>query len=222
MTINLLSATGSLATPGRANADLAQNSMDYQSFLTLLVAQVANQDPLEPMDSTQFVSQLAQLSQVEQSVLTNANLESIAARLGMAAVMSDVALIGREVMLATDRVELAGGMARLGYVLAEDATAVSMILRDADGAVVRRIDGLTAVGRTQTFVDWDGLHNTGYPLADGSYTMEIVAKSAEGTAVAYDSFAGSRVDSVSFGPQGAVLHLTNGQTLLSDLIMSVR
>ena len=69
------------ANKNTANDSLSQLGNDYNKFLTLLTAQIQNQDPLEPVDSTQFVAQLAQLSQVEQAVQTNTQLETLSSQI---------------------------------------------------------------------------------------------------------------------------------------------
>ena len=71
------SAAGAAATTSAAKTDAKKASLDYDNFLQLLIAQMKNQDPTDPMDATQQVAQLATFSQVEQSVKMNSNLESL-------------------------------------------------------------------------------------------------------------------------------------------------
>lgn len=83
MAVSGVSGTGSYmptATGVESEADQTKATLNYDSFLKLLVAQMKNQDPTEPMDSTQQIAQLATFSQVEQTIKTNTNLESLLQR----------------------------------------------------------------------------------------------------------------------------------------------
>ncbi|MGR3756485.1 MAG: flagellar hook assembly protein FlgD [Tranquillimonas sp.] len=214
-------ATGASKPETASQMALNKLGSDYDSFLKLLTAQVSNQDPLAPMDSTTFVSQLAQLSQVEQSVRTNTNLEEISARLASAGAMSDVQLIGRDVTLATDRVELAEGAARYDYQLSGPAASVSAVIRAADGTVLRTLTGLPGTGGDAHEVTWDGKDKAGLVVPDGSYRIEIKAEDAEGEAVGYSGRATTQVNGVSWNQDGPVLELRNGDTARSSEIRAV-
>jgi flagellar basal-body rod modification protein FlgD len=99
--MNVPATTSSGGTGSPAAASAAKASVDYQSFLKLLVAQMKNQDPTQPMDSTQYVAQLASFSQVEQSIQVNAKLD----RLLQSSVLSQAdSLIGRVVTSADGEV----------------------------------------------------------------------------------------------------------------------
>ena len=208
-------------TTSAAAAAKSQIGADYNSFLKLLTAQVANQDPLKPMDSTQFISQLAQLSQVEQSVQTNTNLESIGAKLGTMAAMSDVGLMGHDVTLASDRVELRAGAANTAYQLSAPAASVEAVIMDESGTVVRTITGLPTDGGTRMALNWDGKNDSGTTLADGVYHVVINATDASGSAVSYDTYPTTSVEQVLFSNGDQVLHLRNGQDVPSALVLSV-
>ena len=134
----------------------AQLSVDYESFLKLLTAQIQNQDPLEPMDSTTFVSQLAQLSQVEQSVQTNTNLEGISTQLAQASALSGVQMLGREVTTATEALVLEDGSARYEYRLDAPATQVTARVLASDGTLLREMTGLATGAEARHRIEWDG------------------------------------------------------------------
>jgi flagellar basal-body rod modification protein FlgD len=91
------SATNPTVTATSGAGDLRKTQLDYSAFLRLLVAQMKNQDPTEPVDSTQYLAQLASFSAVEQSIKTNSKLDSILATLSLG--QAD-ALIGRTVTSA--------------------------------------------------------------------------------------------------------------------------
>jgi len=207
-----------------SGASVAQSKLDadYQSFLTLLIAQVSNQNPLEPMDSSVFVSQLAQLTQVEQSIVTNRNLERIDNRLGNVEALSDVQLIGREVSVPTDRVELRDGKATLSYSLSRAAANVSVLIKAEDGTVVRELAGQPGAPQTAHRVTWNGLDFEGLPVPDGVFQMVVEAKDPDGAAVAYKTSANTRVEELTFRAGHSMLILRNGTEAYAGSVTSVR
>ncbi|MGI3170961.1 flagellar hook assembly protein FlgD [Pseudooceanicola sp. C21-150M6] len=222
--VTSITDTSALATTTTTTAsDVAANKLatDYKSFLTLLTAQLTNQDPLEPMDSTTFVSQLAQLSQVEQSITTNSHLEAIASQLNSVGLSSDLGLIGRTVTVPSSEITLAEGAAEFEYTLAAGATSVSAVITDASGTVLREIPGLeTATDEIHSF-SWDGLDYEGLPVTDGTYSVEIVAVDQDGTTVDAESYVNVMVERLTFLDGLAVLHLANGDMVSSDEVQAV-
>ena len=211
---------GSASASATAGAKL---SADYTSFLKLLTAQISNQDPLEPMDSTTFVSQLAQLSQVEQSIVTNTNLEQISAELAATGALADMQLIGRDVTLASDTIELKDGHASFDYQLAEEAERVTVKILASDGAVVREFEGLSGLagGEVHT-VAWDGLDDDGMPVPDAVFTVEVEAMTGEDEIVSASTYSIARVEELSFDTGQPLLKLSNGATALPGAVISIR
>lgn len=195
---------------------------DYESFLKLLTAQLVNQDPLEPMDSSTFISQLAQLSQVEQAVQTNANLEQLSATLAASGLSQDLQLLGRNITVPGEGLTLAGGLAEIEYQLADTASDVRAIIRDKSGSYLRELSDLaTGYGQTHQ-VTWDGLDINGLPVPDGDYSFEIIATDADGNEIAVQSYMQSLVDRLTIENGQATLHLANGETALSSEVVAVQ
>lgn len=156
-------------------------TVDYESFLKLLTAQLRNQDPLAPMDATQFMTQLAQLSSVEQGVRTNETLTQVLDTLKNSGMRLDMGYIGRTVEVSTDQLSLSGGKAEMAYAVDGAAQTVKIdVLNDA-GQVVYTTNGSPKTGR-QLFT-WDGKKADGSTAADGVYTLRITAKDKAGTAL---------------------------------------
>ncbi|GAA4228316.1 flagellar basal-body rod modification protein FlgD [Sagittula marina] len=212
------SVTGARTT---ASSSMSQLSEDYESFITLLTAQIQNQDPLEPMDSTTFISQLAQLSQVEQSVAVNDNLEGISGQLSSMSAIGGLNLIGKNVVAPSDEVALQDGQAIAGYRLAADAASVSVSIKSADGTLLRRYDDLDRSAGTLHSLSWDGLDYEGLPLPSGRYSLEIRAEDAAGNVVPGQTYAASTVRSMTYENGLATLHLANGETTSAGLIEEV-
>jgi flagellar basal-body rod modification protein FlgD len=213
--------TGLVTASPSAAADMGKLNTDYQAFLKLLVAQIENQDPLEPMDSTTFVSQLAQLSQVEQAIMTNANLEMLVGKTDAARTFSDVALLGREVRVVSDRVSLEDGRAAFSLTPSSKAESVEISILDEAGAVVRRIQqGRSASGDPMNFV-WDGADETGAIRPDGIFTVKVDALDAEGKRVGNLVATSARVEALDYQGGGQVLRLSNGAEIGSSAILGV-
>lgn len=211
-------ATSTTTASGTADSALTKLSADYESFLTLLTAQITNQDPLAPMDSTTFVTQLAQLSQVEQTVATNSNLEAISAQMGSIASLSGLSLIGRTVTAPGDQIALTEEGAGVPYRLEEEAYAVSLSILDQDGSVVKVISGLPTSADTMQTVDWDGTDQNGDALPEGIYTAQLTATDADGESIGYELFGRAEVERISYDEGLATLYLANGESVLAGYV----
>ncbi|MBP0484574.1 flagellar hook assembly protein FlgD [Sagittula salina] len=222
MAIDPLGLTAASSAAPTASASMSQLSEDYQSFITLLTAQIQNQDPLEPMDSTTFISQLAQLSQVEQAVSTNDKLDGIATQLSSMAAVSGLSLIGRTVVAPGDQVSLADGSATVGYRLSADAAAVRISVQAADGTLLRMLDGSGTTGGEVHQITWDGDDYEGLQVPDGTYNVVVEALDAEGYTVPAQAYASAQVASMTFEDGLATLHLENGRSVAAGLVEEVR
>jgi flagellar basal-body rod modification protein FlgD len=157
-------------------------SADTDKFMTLLVTQLQNQDPLNPMDNAQMTSQLAQLQTVTGVNKLNTTLESLKSSYQSSEAMQATNLIGHGVLVAGSGVTLSSGKAVLGVDLASNADNVKVVISDAKGNEVETMD----LGAQQAGVlplAWNGvpdatkLDSSGKPvtLADGNYTFKVVA-----------------------------------------------
>src|SRR4030095_7804365 len=202
-----IASTLSSVLPGSsstATSDTAASkaTADYNSFLTLLTAQLKFQDPLAPLDATQFVSQLSQFSSVEQAIVSNQKLDTIIKSLGASSMMADVGLIGHKVELAGNAVELKDGNASLTYSLASDAEQAGVVIRDESGNIVRSMAIDPSAGEHS--LTWDGTDNSGNDLEDGVYTFTFGAADADDKVVASTSYVTatvSRVETITDGSE---------------------
>jgi len=208
-------------TPTKSGQATAKLDADFQNFLQLLTAQLQHQDPMAPMDSTTFVTQLAQLSQVEQAVQTNGNLEGIRGQLSATGSLADVALIGKSVKTATQTLKHTGEGASFQYALSGPSETTEVHIKDADGNIVKTFDQGQNSGDMLKDITWDGNDDAGNPVADGTFTVSIEAKDAEGETVKYDSYATNEVKEVLFQGGETILNLTNGELIGSGQIVSV-
>lgn len=196
----------------KSNAVLTSN---FDTFLKLLTAQLQNQDPLEPMDASQFTQQLVQYSGVEQGIYTNKNLETLIAMQQTGGLGSSVNYIGREVMAQNPQSILADGQANWTYTLPTAAASVSLVVRDANGRAVYSGTGPTTAG--EHTIGWDGKLASGADAPEGIYTLEISAKSATNGALSAPITYMGRVTGVEMVNGAVVLNVGGVKLNLTDV-----
>jgi len=146
-------------------------------FLKLLVTQLKNQDPLNPLDNAQMTSQMAQISTVNGIEKLNTTLQSLISNSNDAQKMQAAALVGKGVLVPGSGVALqaANGPAYAGFDLADAADSATVTINDANGITIRTIKLGSMKAGTQTF-QWDGKSDSGAVAADGAYTFKVSAK----------------------------------------------
>jgi flagellar basal-body rod modification protein FlgD len=210
-------------TTTAASTDSAADSMkksaglNKDDFLKLFVTQLQNQDPLNPQDSTQFVSQLAQLTQVEQAYNTNTNLQNMLNQGGNSLTMSSVSLIGKDIKAQGDQVNLqSGSPSTINFSLAQAADQVTVSVLDASGTVIKTISG-GAKGAGEGSVSWDGTNSAGTALSPGAYSFSVAAKDAGGTSITTTPLVKGRVDGVDLSGATPVLTIGNVKLNLTNV-----
>lgn len=143
-------------------------------FLTLLVTQLKNQDPLNPLDNAQVTSQLAQISTVDGIERLNATLQALMTSSSDGQALQAAALVGHGVLVPGSGLALREGMAIGGVELAEAADRVTVTIKDANGIAVKTLDLGPRPAGSVAF-SWDGTSNSGAAAADGSYTAAVAA-----------------------------------------------
>lgn len=186
-------------------------------FLKLLVTQMQNQDPLNPLDNAEITSQMAQLSTVTELGKLNDAATSLSSAVLAGQSLQAASLIGHDVVMAGNGIYLSGGTAPGTFGLAQSADSVSVMVKDASGAVVKTLD-LGAQKAGMVNFSWDGLNDQGAAAAEGVYSIEVKASSG-GQKVEATPFAVARVSSVTLGGEkGTLLNLAGmGSALLSDI-----
>jgi len=169
---------------------------DFDRFLLLLTTQLQNQDPLSPMDATQFTTQLVQFSQVEQSVNMNKYLSDLVDLQISDQMQSAFGYVGQTVDVLSEDVPLKDGEADLFYAVSGKPTAVALQILDSKGKTVRTMTGNAEAGIQR--VEWDGLDASGNALKDGTYTVKVIAEDSDGVTLPAQT-----------GYTGAVSEVTN-------------
>lgn len=195
------------------------NSLGKDDFLTLMVEQLKNQDPMNPSDSTEFTAQLAQFSSLEQLFNVNDNLESMGDTSGEVQHLSALAMIGTEVVTTSSEFKFNGEPLKLGYDLDAPASEGSLYIRDTAGNTVGSFP-LKDLDAGRDFFEWDGTDGNGNTLIEGTYTLGVSAYNGE-DAVAATSLIRSRVIGVDMVDGGDMLVTDSGDFRLAD-VESVR
>lgn len=188
-------------------------SEDFDDFLVLLTTQLQNQDPLSPMESTEFTNQLVSFSQVEQQINQNQKLDQM---LGLQlASTSTVALgyVGLDVGYVGDLFYSNGTDSRdINYVLQGDAVKSNVYIKDAEtGEIIRTLDGATAAGNHS--VTWDGLDDNGFVVDPNNYRVSVDALDKNDEAVTASTAVSGRVTGIE-SVNGVVQLLLEGDAIV--------
>lgn len=208
MTTVNTSNTAAGAAVGTANARTDSFTAETQDrFLTLLVTQLKNQDPLNPLDNAQVTSQLAQLSTVNGITQLNNTLLALSGQLDLTQSLQATSLIGKEVLVPGDKIAVGKGVATpFGVDVVSAAANVTVTVVDNAGVPVRKIDlGAQPVGVVS--VGWDGKNDLGEVVPDGRYRLVVAAKDAEGAAITAGGLTWGKVGSVAYAADGMKLDL---------------
>lgn len=199
---------------GRAAKTSTDEAQDR--FLKLLVTQIQNQDPLNPMDNAQVTSQLAQLSTVSGIDKLNASVTAMSANFLSAQNLQAANMIGHGVIAPGNTIGLQDGKAIFGIELPQNADGAELTIKDSSGFTVRKMSlGVLPSGiNTMT---WDGKTDSGAAAANGAYSFSVNATSGD-KKLDVTSLSFGIVSSITSTPQGAKLSVANvGDISMSDV-----
>lgn len=203
---------GAALASARGRVDLMGDTQDR--FLTLLITQLRNQDPLNPMENEQITSQLAQLSTVQGIQQLNDTLLALSGQMDVSQSMQAAALIGKDVLVPGSKISLGSDpdnpevkiATPFGIDLMSPADKVVVHVLDGSGAVVREME--VDINDSGVYsLEWDGRDNNGVVLPDGAYNVEVKATIGDGAPVAAEALRYGRVDSVAYTTKGLRLDL---------------
>jgi len=205
-TLNNLGIRRSNDTTAQVKTASQADSLTANDFIKLLTAQLKNQDPTAPVDSTQQLTQLAQFSQVTGISEMNTTLKAIQEQLsnssGTTSAADAISYAGRNVLVPGDVAypRTSGGIAG-AIELGDNATAVNVSIQSADGAVLKTIQLGPQTKGTVNF-DWDGITDAGTPAGDGPFKVAVSAGD-QGKTVSAQPLVWAPVSSVSIPGTGA-------------------
>ena len=190
-----------------------ETSLDQDAFLTILVAQLTHQDPLNPMEDTEMTSQLAEFSSLEQLTSINDGIANLSNSMSQTDMLSAVSFIGKEVKAEGYKIALnEGNASTIYYGFGETVTGILMNIYDGEGAIVRSIElGSKEAGSYQ--YEWDGCDDAGNKLPDGQYGIGILGTDTEGDYVMVQTEISGVVDAVVNDGGTQYLRLNDGRYL---------
>lgn len=216
------------STYGTKPAAVSGNAtMDKDAFLKLMIAQLKNQDPLNPMDGTEYAAQLAQFSSLEQ--LTNLNdavTQSLESNYYLTQSINNTliaTLVGNNVKVSANSISYAGqDQVELSYNLPAYASEVKVNIYDSSGVLVKTIDN-AELAQGEHKLLWDFTDNNGAKVPVGTYSAEIVAKdAATNNEMNVMLFKYGIIQGVRFGENGTVLVIDGAEYSLSDIVEIVK
>ena len=206
-------AAAAATSSGNKSGSSAMPQLSQADFLSLITAQLKNQDPTQPTDPNQFMQELASLSEVSGITGMDTSVGNLSSSLQSAQLLSGTNLIGRQVLAAGTSANLSSGGTVSGAVEAPSgATSVTVQVTDASGQLVRTFQVAPQSGLTP--FTWDGLTNTGAAASAGTYTISAAAVTG-GTEASLSPYLESKVNSVTLDPSTNTLTLNTDSGALS-------
>jgi flagellar basal-body rod modification protein FlgD len=177
-----VSATSSPTTTTTSSSTSSRTNLSSADFLTLLVSELRNQDPMNATSVTDFINQMTSYANFTGQQSINSSLNSLAGSFSSLVTLNSVNYIGHTVEAVTDTALLSKGSATFGYSLSAAASNVSITIKDSAGDAVWTGSGTGNKGANT--ITWDGKGSDGKQLSDGGqYTIEIKATDAVGNSV---------------------------------------
>jgi len=194
-----------------SNVPEHKSKMDQDSFLTILVAQLTHQDPLNPMEDTEMTSQLAEFSSLEQLTNINDGIKSLGSSMQQSDMLSAVSFIGKEVKAEGYKISMTEGNAStIYYGFGEPVSKIMMNIYDSEGAIIRSVElGSKKAGSYQ--YEWDGKNEAGQDMPDGQYGIGILGEDLNGKHVMVQTEISGRVDAVVNENGTQYLRLSDGR-----------
>jgi flagellar basal-body rod modification protein FlgD len=201
---NIVSAT---STTG-ANQSSGTQTVAKDEFMKLLLAQLKNQDPLEPMKGTDFAAQLAQFSSLEQLQNLNSTLDTQSVNQMTLGYSQSVNMIGKEAVANSGNTIVANGQtAELNYNLGNNAQSVTISILDKDG----KDESANTAGMNSATWDCSGVE-------EGNYTYQVHATDSSGASVTVDTMTTGTVTAVHFRSNKILVTLNGMEVPLSDIV----
>lgn len=214
--LDTILANQSAADATAANAVKDKVAEQKNMFLTLLVKQLQYQDPLNPMENTEFTAQLAQFSQLEAMSDMKASMEKMSELQASVNNAQALSFIGKQVDAVGNTVQFSGQPTNLNITLGDRAAQVRVTLYDSDGSPVRSMV-TTNAPKGELACTWDGKGDDGETVSNGKYYYAIEAIGYNGSAVATTSYAKGMVTGVRYDSGNIYLEVGDKEVSLADV-----
>jgi len=217
----MLPVTNTSNSSAQTSTASTQGTLGKNDFLNLMIAQLKYQDPMSPMDGTQFASQLAQFSSLEQLTNLNTNVENgVNANYVLTQSINNTmsaTLIGKDVKLTGSSVQFASqDSVQLGYNLPSNALSATLNVYDSNGNIVKTINNVPTTSGDHK-LSWDFTDNNGNKVPVGTYTFDVTAKDVNQTNMTATYYKYGTIDGIQFSTSGTQLMVDGVAYSLSDI-----
>ena len=214
------SSTSSVPENSQSSGAEAKLNEDLNRFLTLLVTQLQNQDPLDPLDATEFTSQLVQFASVEQQIFQNSNLEKLLNLQETNQISQMVDFIGKRVEYLGQELSLEKGNAEFSYVMPTSVVDANVNISNSAGLNVFFAKGDTTAGKHT--VIWDGVDKNGNQQSDGKYSVLVSGTDPQGNLVTIEHMMVGSVSGAGVDESQVKLFIGEDIIIDQETIISVR
>ncbi len=204
-----------------STAEVEEDELGRTAFLELMIAQVQNQNPLEPVENEAFIAQLAQFSSVEGIQNLNESMDSLVASLRSGLAMDAAGLVDRNVLISTDQTALntkggIGGTVEVGVAVGN----LTVDIHNTQGQLVKQIElGASPAGEVR--FEWDGRTENGEPMEQGIYRVSAYSD-VDGVREEFITNLPDRIVSVSIEEGGLVANLAGGTSVPTVQIKEIQ
>ena len=193
-------------------------TLGRDDFLKLLITQMQYQDPLNPVENTEFTAQLAQFSSLDELFNVNENLKNIELYQASLNNSQAVSFIGKEIEARGDKIQISNGSPDdIRYDLTEHCNEVHISIYDSNGYLVRNIDKGAEMSGSHV-EQWDGKDNQGNDLLDGTYTYAVSAVGQDGSSVNVSTYVTGKVTDVTFDNGLVYLMVGDKKVTISNVV----
>jgi len=209
-----------LSADSNTNSTKKEEALGQADFLRLMTEQLQHQDPLKPMENSEFLGQLAQFSTVQGIGDLNTSVNGFSTALSSDQVLRGAQLVGHKVLVPSAKLALEDTGNVTGVVAAPDAGTVNFDITDANGQKVKTISVQAAKAGEVAF-DWDGTDANGNRMAAGSYSIAATYTDTSGADSTLSTYVQAPVESVTVGSDGLYLNLKGLGTAPIDYVLRV-
>lgn len=219
--MNSVNQIGANMGLNQALSGSSNDMMAKDEFLKLLVTQLSHQDPMQPMESHQFASQLAQFSSLEQLQNLNGTMEEgVMSDFMMAQSINNTlatTLIGKQATAVGNEFSFINDSVNLSFNLNDPAQTVTITIRDSAGNVVNTITDTGLIGGNHS-IEWNGENSDGIMMPQGNYSFSVLAINADNETVGVSPVISGQIEGVSFEDGNIVLIINGNKISMGDVI----
>ncbi len=193
------------------------NTLDKDAFLLLLITQLKNQNPLEPMDNKDFIAQLAQFSTLEQITNMTKSVENFLTLQKGALQAQSASLIGKYAVVQSDEIAVRSGIAESVIFQLDQSAPVVVRIYDPAGKLVKEVAS-GVLGKGIHAFQWDGRDSSGLPVSDGTYKYTVYKINPDGSETAISGIEGGKIESVKFKGNQIYVYINGKEYPLASIV----